>query len=75
MSGRRTFCHNGERISSGSRRARILSQITKYASEAAQIVGSDPIVWLMEPDYYQYAQPGLRKKTPSGLRRGEGRAA
>jgi hypothetical protein len=37
---------------------RILSQYTKYASEAAKIVGSDPIVWLMEPDYYQYAQAG-----------------
>jgi hypothetical protein len=39
-------------------KSRILSQYAKYASEAAKIVGSDPIVWMMEPDYYQYAQAG-----------------
>lgn len=43
-------------------KSRILSQYDKYASEAAKIVGSDPIVWLMEPDYYQYAQPGSQQE-------------
>ncbi len=43
-------------------KSRILSQYTKYASEAAKIVGSDPIVWLMEPDYYQYAQAGSKQE-------------
>lgn len=37
---------------------RILAQYAKYASETAKVMGSDPVVWLMEPDYYQYAQPG-----------------
>jgi hypothetical protein len=41
---------------------RILAQYAKYASEAAKVVGSDPIVWLMEPDYYQYAQPGSQQE-------------
>lgn len=37
-------------------KSRILSQYEKYASEAAKAFGtSDPIVWLMEPDYFQYA--------------------
>ncbi|MBW8888516.1 MAG: hypothetical protein JF616_12235 [Fibrobacteres bacterium] len=51
------LCHKGANFIR-QQKSRILSQITKYASEAAKIVGSDPIVWLMEPDYYQYAQPG-----------------
>ncbi|MDB5106308.1 MAG: hypothetical protein JWP91_3997 [Fibrobacteres bacterium] len=37
------------------KRDRILSQYAKYASETAKVWGTrDPIVWLMEPDYYQY---------------------
>ncbi len=37
-------------------KARILSQYEKYASETAKIWGKlEPIVWLMEPDFYQYA--------------------
>jgi len=43
-------------------KTRILAQYDKYASEAAKIVGGDPIVWLMEPDYYQYAQPGSQQE-------------
>ena len=36
-------------------RARILAQYAKFASESAKIWGTqNPIVWLMEPDYYQY---------------------
>lgn len=38
------------------KKARILSQYDKYASEAAKVWGTrDPIIWMMEPDYYQYA--------------------
>lgn len=44
------------------RKARILSQYEKYASEAAKVAGSDPIVWMMEPDYYQYAQAGSQQE-------------
>jgi len=34
---------------------RILAQYAKYASETAKVWGTrDPIVWMMEPDYYQY---------------------
>ncbi|MEO6095279.1 MAG: hypothetical protein ABIW76_06275 [Fibrobacteria bacterium] len=35
---------------------RILAQYAKYASETAKAWGTtEPIVWMMEPDYYQYA--------------------
>lgn len=38
------------------KKARILAQYEKYASESAKIWGTDkPILWMMEPDYYQYA--------------------
>jgi hypothetical protein len=34
---------------------RILSQYAKYASETAKAWGTqEPIVWMMEPDYFQY---------------------
>ncbi len=37
-------------------KARIKSQYEKYASETAEIWGTtEPIMWLMEPDYFQYA--------------------
>ncbi len=44
------------------KKSRILEQYTKYATEAAKVMGSDPVVWLMEPDYYQYAQPGSQQE-------------
>ncbi len=35
---------------------RITGQYEKYASNAARVYGtSQPIIWLMEPDYYQYS--------------------
>jgi hypothetical protein len=35
---------------------RILAQYAKYASETAKIWGTEkPIIWMMEPDFYQYA--------------------
>lgn len=35
---------------------RILSQYAKYASETAKAWGTtEPMVWMMEPDYYQYS--------------------
>ncbi len=38
------------------KKARILSQYDKFASETAKVWGTqNAIVWLMEPDYYQYA--------------------
>jgi hypothetical protein len=43
-------------------KARILAQYAKYATEAAKVMGSDPVIWLMEPDYYQYAQPGSQQE-------------
>lgn len=38
------------------KKPRILAQYEKYASETAKIWGTEkPIIWMMEPDYYQYA--------------------
>jgi hypothetical protein len=34
---------------------RILSQYAKFASETAKVWGTqNPVIWMMEPDYYQY---------------------
>jgi hypothetical protein len=43
-------------------KSRILAQYTKYATEAAKVMGNDPVLWMMEPDYYQYAQPGSKQE-------------
>lgn len=47
------------------KKSRILAQYEKYASEAAKTWGTqDPIVWLMEPDYYQYASDTKQQGGP-----------
>ena len=38
-----------------TRWSRITGQYEKYASETARIYGNRQIIWLMEPDYYQYS--------------------
>lgn len=44
---------------------RILSQYAKYASETAKAWGTtEPIVWLMEPDFYQYASDTKQEGGP-----------
>lgn len=44
---------------------RILGQCAKYASETAKIWGTtNPIIWLMEPDYYQYASDANQEGGP-----------
>lgn len=44
---------------------RILSQYAKYASETAKAWGTtDPIVWMMEPDYFQYASDTQQEGGP-----------
>jgi hypothetical protein len=44
---------------------RIMAQYAKYASETAKAWGTtDPIVWLMEPDYYQYASDSKQEGGP-----------
>ena len=46
-------------------RVRIMGQVAKYAKGIANDLGTTtPIVWLMEPDYYQYAQPGSQGGNP-----------
>jgi hypothetical protein len=47
------------------KKSRILSQYAKYASETAKAWGTqDPIVWLMEPDFYQYASDAKQEGGP-----------
>jgi hypothetical protein len=47
------------------KKARILAQYEKYASETAKIWGTSlPIVWMMEPDYYQYASDSKQAGGP-----------
>ncbi|MEO7427369.1 MAG: hypothetical protein ABI036_19435 [Fibrobacteria bacterium] len=44
---------------------RILAQYAKYASETAKAWGTtDPIVWMMEPDYFQYASDTKQEGGP-----------
>jgi hypothetical protein len=46
-------------------RTRIMGQVAKYAIGTAADLGTvTPVVWLMEPDYYQYAQPGSQNGNP-----------
>ncbi len=46
-------------------RTRIMGQVAKYAKGTAGDLGTvTPVVWLMEPDYYQYAQPGSQNGNP-----------
>jgi hypothetical protein len=46
-------------------RTRIMGQYAKYAKGIAADLGTvTPVVWLMEPDYYQYAQPGSQGGNP-----------
>jgi hypothetical protein len=46
-------------------RLRIMGQVAKYAKGTAADLGTTtPIVWLMEPDYYQYAEPGSQGGNP-----------
>ncbi len=46
-------------------RARILGQVSKYAKGTAADLGVvTPVVWMMEPDYYQYAQAGTQGGKP-----------
>ena len=44
---------------------RIMAQYAKYASETAKTWGtSDPILWMMEPDYFQYASDTKQEGGP-----------
>jgi hypothetical protein len=46
-------------------RSRIMGQVAKYAKGTAADLGTvTPVVWLMEPDYYQYAEPGSQGGKP-----------
>ena len=47
------------------KKTRILAQYEKYASETAKVWGTqNPIVWMMEPDYYQYASDTKQQGGP-----------
>jgi hypothetical protein len=44
---------------------RLLSQYTKYARGAAEAFGTEePVVWFMEPDYYQYGSDQSQEGGP-----------
>jgi hypothetical protein len=44
---------------------RVIPQYEKYAQGVASSYGTQkPVIWLMEPDYYQYATPGSQKNHP-----------
>lgn len=47
------------------KKARILSQYDKYASETAKTWGTqNPVIWMMEPDFYQYASDKAQEGGP-----------
>lgn len=47
------------------RKSRIVAQYEKYASETAKAWGTqDRILWMMEPDYYQYASGSSQEGGP-----------
>lgn len=53
--GSPNLCQKGANYIRGNK-ARILSQYAKYVSETAKAWGTqEPVIWMMEPDYYQYA--------------------
>jgi hypothetical protein len=43
---------------------RIIPQYVKYAQGFAEACGSRPMIWMMEPDYYQYTNTDPNKLTP-----------
>jgi hypothetical protein len=44
---------------------RVIPQYEKYAQGVASSYGTQkPVIWLMEPDFYQYATPGSQKNNP-----------
>ncbi|MFP4163866.1 MAG: InlB B-repeat-containing protein [Chitinispirillaceae bacterium] len=58
VSGSDNLCTDGARFIR-EEWSRITSQYEKYASNAARVYGtSKKIIWLMEPDYYQYNSSG-----------------
>lgn len=62
--GTPSLCEQGSNFMR-QRKARILSQYEKYASETAKAWGTqNPIVWMMEPDYYQYASGDKQQGGP-----------
>ncbi len=64
--GTPSLCQEGAKyLRSATDKAKILSVLAAYARGAANDWGkTDPIIWLMEPDYYQYAQPGSQNGNP-----------
>lgn len=62
--GTPSLCEQGSNFMR-QQKARILSQYGKYASETAKTWGTqNPIVWMMEPDYYQYASGSKQQGGP-----------
>jgi hypothetical protein len=64
--GKPNLCDSGAAyLRNPASRARILGQVAKYARGTAADLGTaTPVLWLMEPDYYQYAQPGSQSGKP-----------
>ncbi len=64
--GTPSLCDSGAYyIRNPAARAHILGQVSKYAQGTANDLGTTtPVVWMMEPDYYQYAQPGSESGNP-----------
>jgi hypothetical protein len=56
--GEPNLCQQGTRFIR-EQKDRIIGQYEKYASGAAEIWGTEtPMIWMMEPDYYQYCGSG-----------------
>jgi hypothetical protein len=59
------LCTAGARYLRGHLYDRVIPQYEKYARGVAADYGTEkPVIWLMEPDYYQYATPGSQKNEP-----------
>jgi len=64
ISGSNNLCTGGAKYIRDNR-ALILSTYEAFARGAAADYGtSSPMVWLLEPDFYQYAQPGNQGGNP-----------
>jgi hypothetical protein len=58
VSGSNNLCNHGATYIRAHLEDRIIPQYRKYAQGFRNACGSRPMIWMMEPDYYQYHQGG-----------------
>jgi hypothetical protein len=58
ISGGNNLCNHGATYIRAHLEDRIIPQYRKYAQGFASACGSRPMIWMMEPDYYQYVTGG-----------------